>query len=70
MATERMGLSARAYHRILKLSRTIALCVDKHVRVAAHLLPMSYATHLQRIKGERWSRIPMFPPENRLLALA
>jgi magnesium chelatase family protein len=37
MAVERMGLTARAYHRILKLSRTIADLADSGQVQQAHL---------------------------------
>jgi magnesium chelatase family protein len=37
MAVERMGLTARAYHRILKLSRTIADLAGREQVQQAHL---------------------------------
>jgi len=37
MAVERMGLSARAYHRVLKLSRTIADLAGSEGVLQAHL---------------------------------
>ena len=37
MAVERMGLTARAYHRILKLSRTIADLAESEAVLQSHL---------------------------------
>jgi magnesium chelatase family protein len=37
MAVERMGLSARAYHRVLKLGRTIADLAGSEQVLQAHL---------------------------------
>jgi magnesium chelatase family protein len=37
MAAERMGLSARAYHRVLKLSRTIADLAGSDAVLLSHL---------------------------------
>ncbi len=37
MAVERMGLSARAYHRVLKLSRTITDLAGSELVRQAHL---------------------------------